>query len=190
MKIFGALRKKIAELKEQLDFHPISRNFEFNVDLEDHPIGTQDIYRLYYVNYHRIQEYEGRTDNNIGVINWCGKPFKLPEGMTRKEGFKVLSYLTDFIERRPDTDECSWKSVRTLENVLNLERFGFVQVDENNINKIIDLFTVDGRVLLFKKMSEHYPRYFNWYVEKVSRQEVVEIYERCGMEFQDIRWLD
>lgn len=190
MKIFSALRKKFVEFKEQFEFHPINRNFEFQADLEDHPIGTQDIYRLYYVNYHRIREYEGCMENNIGVINWCGKPFKLPEGMTREEGFKVLSYLADFIERRPDIAECSWKSVTTLDSVLDLERFGFIRVDENNVNNIIDLFTVDGRLLLFKKMSEHYPRYFNWYVKNVSRYEVVKIYERYGLEFQDIRWLD
>lgn len=190
MNMFRALREKLVKFKEMLTFNPISRNFEFQANLEDHPIGTQDIYRLYYVNYHRICEYDGCMEDNIGVINWCGKPFKFPKGMTREEGFKVLSYLADFIERRPDIEECSWKSVTTLNSVLDLERFGFVRVEESNINKIIDLFTVDGRLLLFKKMSEHYPRYFNWYVKKVSRQEVVEIYERCCLEFQDIRWLD
>lgn len=32
-------------------------------------VGEQNIYRLYYVDYHRIREYDGRNDNNIGVIN-------------------------------------------------------------------------------------------------------------------------
>ena len=189
MKLFERLREKFQEFKQSFACYP-NRDFEFKADIEDHPIGEQEIYRLYYVNYHRIQEYEGRNDNHIGVINWCGNPFKLPEGMTRKEGFKVLSYLTDFIEKRPDIEKCSWKSVQTLNGVLDLERFGFVRVEETDINKIVDLFTVDGRLLLFKKMSEHYPRYFNWYVKNVSYWEVVSIYKRCGLEFHDIRWLD
>ena len=112
MKLFDILRQKHGEFIESL--LPISRDYEFKAEIGDHPIGEQEIYRLYYVNYHRIREYEGCTENNIGVINWCGKPFKFPEGMSRKEGFKVLSYLTDFIERRPDVEECSWKSVQTL----------------------------------------------------------------------------
>lgn len=49
----------------------------------------------------------------------------LPEDMTREEGFKILSCLTDFIERREDTDIGSLKSVRTLGGVLDLDRFGF-----------------------------------------------------------------
>ena len=191
MKLLEGLRQKISGFKEELfGVLPINRDYEFTADFEDHPISEQNIYRLYYVNYHRIREYEGRTDNNIGVINWHGKPFKFPDGMTREEGFKVLSYLADFIERRPDIQECSWKSVQTLEGVLDLERFGFTRIDETDINKIVDLFTVDGRILLFKKMSEHYPRYFNWYVKNVSRFEVVRIYKKCGLEFSDIRWLD
>ncbi len=189
MKLLETLREKFQEFKQSFSCYP-NRNFEFNAEIEDHPIGNQDIYRLYYVNYHRIREYDGCTENNIGLINWCGKPFKFPEGMTRKEGFKVLSYLTDFIERRPDIEKCSWKSVQTLNGVLDLERFGFIRVEEKDINKIVDLFTVDGRLLLFKKMSEHYPRYFNWYVKNVSYWEVVRIYKRCGLEFNDIRWLD
>lgn len=188
MKLFNTLRQKYEEFIDGL--LPISRDFEFKADIEDHPIGTQNVYRLYYVNYHRIREYEGCMENNIGVINWCGKPFKFPKGMSREEGFKVLSYLTDFIERRPEVEKCSWKSVQTLDSVLDLERFGFVRTEETDINKIIDLFTVDGRLLLFKKMSEHYPRYFDWYVKNVSWWEVFSIYKRCGLEFHDIRWLD
>lgn len=47
--------------------------------------------------------------------------------MSREEGFKVLSYLTDYIEKRDDTESCSLKSVRTLDSVLDLERFRFKQ---------------------------------------------------------------
>ena len=30
------------------------KDYEFNADLEDHQIKDQNIYRLYYINYHRI----------------------------------------------------------------------------------------------------------------------------------------
>lgn len=79
---------------------PVSRDYEFDTELEDHQLGNQSIYRLYYINYHRIGEYQGRTDNNVGEINWPFQPFMFPEGMSRKDGFKVLSYLTDFIEKK------------------------------------------------------------------------------------------
>lgn len=80
--------------------------------------------------------------------------------MTREEGFKILSYLTDFIERREDTNPASIKSVRTLDEILDLERFGFKKVEEKDESKIADLFTVDEKILLFKK-SKYFDKYYN-----------------------------
>ena len=184
-------KEKLIEFKEkllQLNI-PISRDFEFDAELEDHPIGNQNIYRLYYINYHRIGEGYGHRKNNIGIINWRFNPFILPKEMTREEGFKVLSYLTDFIEKREDTESCSFKSVSTLDGVLNLERFGFTRVEEKDESKILNLFTVDGRLLLFKR-SNLYSKYFEWYVENVTKEEVESIYAKHNMEFRDIVWLD
>lgn len=184
-------KEKLIEFKEkllQLNI-PISKDFEFDAELEDHPIGNQNIYRLYYINYHRIGEGYGHRKNNIGIINWRFNPFILPKEMTREEGFKVLSYLTDFIEKREDTEPCSFKSVSTLDGVLNLERFGFTRVEEKDESKILNLFTVDGRLLLFKR-SNLYSKYFEWYVENVTKEEVESIYAKHNMKFRDIVWLD
>lgn len=184
------LKDKLIEFKNNiLSIETSNRNFEFEAILEDHPIGVQNIYRLYFVNYHRIQEYDGRQDNNVGVVDWPCKPFMFPYGMTREEGFKVLSYLTDFIEKRDDVEECSLKSVRTLDGILDLERFGFKRVQENDENKILNLFTVSGRLLLFKK-SELYNKYFEWYIDNVTLEEVISIYSKYNMEFKDIVWFD
>ena len=59
----------------------------------------------------------------------------------------------------------------------------------NHENKILNLFTVTGRLLLFQK-SKLYPKYFEWYTEGVSKHEVKKIYEKLGLEFKDIVWLD
>jgi len=184
------LKEKLIEFKKNiLSYGLPNRDFEFDAILKDHPIGDQNIYRLYFVDYHRIREYDGRQDNNVGVVDWPCKPFMLPNGMTREEGFKVLSYLTDFIEKRYDVEVCSLKSVRTLDGVLDLERFGFKRVKETDENKILNLFTVSGRLLLFKK-SELYNKYFEWYVENVTLEEVISIYSKYNMEFKDIVWRD
>lgn len=166
-----------------------SRDYEFNGIFEDHPIGNQDIYRLYYVNYHRINEYEGCDKNNIGMIDYPLRPFKLPDGMSREDGFKVLSYLTDNIEKQKDVEPFSLKSVRTLDKVLDLERFGFIRVEETDEDKILNLFTVTGRLLLFQK-SKLYSKYFEWYTEGVTKRDVQKIYANLGLEFKDVVWLD
>ena len=206
------IKEKLIELKEKLSQLnlPISRDFEFDAELEDHPIGNQNIYRLHYVGYHRIGEGYGCRKNNIGVINWQFKPFMLPKGMTREEGFKVLSYLAYFIKKNEYIVRASFKSVELLDsildlgklgfpridetielldNVLNLERLGFTRVDEKDENKILDLFAVYGRPLLFKN-SNLYPKYFEWYTENITKEEVESIYAKYNMEFRDIIWLD
>lgn len=189
-----SLKDKLNKLKKDLlNSIQLNRDYEFEATLEDHPIGNQNIYRLYYVDFHRIRESVRYPDpNNIGVVNWPCKPFMLPNGMTREEGFKVLSYLTDFIEKRKDIEPCSLKSVRTLDGVLDLERFGFTRINiqlPTESEDVIDLFTVAGRLLLFKK-SKLYPKYFEWYTEGVSLEEVKNIYNKYNMEFQDIKWTD
>ncbi len=168
----------------------VNRNYEFEAELEDHQIGNQNIYRLYYINYHRIGEYYGRTGNNVGVIDWPFKPFMLPDGMSREDGFKVLSYLTDFIEKQQDLRPCSLKSVSTLNSVLDLERLGFKRINtEINDSEVIDLFTVSGRLLLFKN-SRHYQKYFEWYTEGITLDEIKKIYGKCGIEFYDLILLE
>ena len=123
------------------------------------------------------------------MVDYPLRPFKLPEGMSREDGFKVLSYLTDDIEKQPDVEPYSLKAVRTLDKVLDLERFGFTRVEETDEDKILNLFTVTGRLLLFQK-SKLYSKYFEWYTEGVSRREVQKIYANLGLEFKDVVWTD
>ena len=180
------LKNKLLEIREDiLTKFSVNKDFEFDAVFEDHPIGNQNIYRLYYVDYHRIGQGYGMKNNNIGIIDWNFEPFMFPNGMTREEGFKVLSYFTDVIEKREDIDVGSFKSVKTLDENIDLGRIGFTRVKGNDEDKILNLFTVSGRVLLFKK-SDLYQKYFEWYSENVTKDEVKEIYAKYNMEFKDI----
>lgn len=107
--------------------------------------------------------------------------------MTREEGFKVLSYIIDIIEKRKDIKACLLNSVKILDEVLNLENLGFTKIVENDENKILNLFTVNGRLLLFKK-SNLYNKYFEWYVDNVTFEEVKTIYAKCNIACKDIEY--
>lgn len=157
---------------------------EFKANLKDHPLGNQHIYRLHYVQYYRTLE------NFYGKVDWSFDPFELPNGMSREDAFKVLSYLTDDIERKKGLGPCSYQSVSLLNEVLNLQRLGFKKIGENCDDKdIIDLFVIDGRVLLFKE-SSYYPNYFEWYSENVTLSEVENIYKKINIEFNDLTPMD
>lgn len=185
-----SLKEKLQELRNDLH-HAVLRNrdYEFDAELENHPLGNQKIYRLYFIDYHRIGENYGMNrPNNIGIINWPFKPFMLPDGMSRDDAFRVLSYLTDFIEKEAKLEPCSYKSVAALDKVIDLERLGFKRLDMNlddDSTEVIDLFTIKGRVLLFKQ-SKQYQKYFEWYTEGVTLKNVKEIYSKCGIEFYDL----
>lgn len=163
------------------------RNFEFDAELEDHKMDDKDLYRLYFMEFNRIGlPYNSKA--NIEVVDWPYKPFKLPSGMTKEDAFKVLSYLTDYIEKDNNIAPASFKSVRILDDILNIERLGFKRVDTNlssDSSDVINLFTISGRIRLFKK-HKLYNKYFEWYKEGVTKEDVVEIYKNCNVEFYDL----
>ena len=187
-----SIKEKIKELRNEilLSMAPVgSRDYEFFANLQNHKLGDQDLYRLYFINYHRIGETRDVVGkDNIGMINWPFKPFKLPEGMSREDAFKVLSYLTDYIEKELSLEPCSYTSVAALDNALDIERLGFERVDVNlddNSDDVINLFTISGRVLLFER-NPLYQKYFEWYSEGVTLKEVKKIYKKCGIDFYDL----
>ena len=168
-----SLKRRLQEWKNQL---------KSSTDLDS--VMNQDIYRFHYMNYHRIGEHYESTPNSIRVIDRPFKPFMLPNGMKKEDAFKVLSYLNDFIEKKEELEPCSYESVEALDKVIDIEQLGFKRLDSNDKLKSIDLFTITGRVFLFKK-SEYYPAYFEWYTAGVSLEEVKDIYYKCGMKFDD-----
>lgn len=185
-----SLKEKLEKIKIEIydSLSWINKDYEFDAELEDHNIGNQNIYRLYYINYHRIGEGYGNHKNNVGVIDWPFEPFIIPCGMSREDSFKVLSYLTDYIEKEMNLEPCSYKSVAALNDALNLESLGFKRVNlslDSTSSDVIDLYTVTGRLQLFKK-SNHYQKYFEWYKEDITLDEVINIYQKCGLLFCDI----
>ena len=174
------LKEKLLELRKKLVIIKEKETEKVNAILKDHPIDDCDIYRLYYINYHKT------GGDNFGTFYYPLEPFKLPKNMTREEGLKVLSYLTDCIEARDDVDECSIKSVNMLDDML--EKYGFTRVDEDSKN-YIHLFTVTGIVPLFKQ-SKLYQYYFEWYIKNVTLDEILKIYSKYNMDFKNPIWIN
>ncbi len=163
---------------------PVKLADEFEADFENHTLGNQKIYRLHYINYYRTED----NTSKYRTVDWPFDLFTLPNGMSREDAFKVLSYLTDYIESTQNIKPCSYKSVATLNSILDLQQLGFKKLNKNvNVSEeeIIDLWTVEGRVALFKK-SKYYLGYYEWYFESISLEEVQSIYKKIGKNYNDM----
>lgn len=141
----------------------------------------------------------------IGKICRISSPFRLPRKMSIQDACKVVSYLSDKVERKHNLEVGSEKSVTMLINILN--KYGFEKVENKEeefcysvsqygtkqdiitdfpvgekIEGVVDLFTVNGDCNLFKK-TNLYKRYFDWYCKGVTKQEVTDIYKNLGKEY-------
>lgn len=160
---------------------------------------SADKIRLIYV---AIEKYISRFDlkDKLGTTYNSSSPFKLPEGMTMQEAYKVISYISEFVEKTYNKEPASSDSVALTSYTLGSYGFekieGFPKgythstedyvgrgkvIEETTIPATRDLYTVGGDFGQFKK-SNLYSKYFNWFVENVSLEEVQAIYDRIGLQ--------
>lgn len=146
--------------------------------------SVSSIYRLHHIEYLNIGENYGY--NIKGMRDYTFRPFLLPDGLTEEEAFKILSYLTNYLEKNLNIPAGSLQSVIDLNRVLDLERFGFKRVECNcDDERLKHLFTLYGRTERFDR-SKYRKKYFEWYTEDVTREEAKRIYAKIGIEFKDV----
>lgn len=171
------------------------------------------VIRLCYVAFEKFNEYgSGDLDTKVGQTYDISSPFKLPKGMTIEDSCKVVSYLSDEIEFQNDLEPACEKSVILVSNVL--EDYGFEKIENKTkghyhtssiyspfhklgttlpaceeIEGVVDLFTVGGDLKLFEK-SKLSERYIDWYFEGVTKQDVDNIYDNIKEKHQSSDFKD
>ena len=152
--------------------------------------------RLYYIALEKFLKY-GTDQMMVGQTYGVSSPFRLPNGMTFEDAFKVVSYLSDKVETENNLEPASEKSVIMVSNIL--ENYGFRKVDAvssyvpfskiktafpagEQIEGVVDLFTVGGNFRTFKKTDLH-KRYFDWYSKGVTAEKIQDIYKDIRKEF-------
>ena len=159
--------------------------------------------RLFYVALEKFTQY-GTDELKIGQTYGISSPFRLPHNMSMEDACKVVSYLSDKVEKENNLESACEKSVTMVSNIL--ENYGFRKEEikekghyhsvsecvpfckiqtsvpaTEEIEGVVDLFTVSGDFKIFKKTDLH-DRYFDWYNEGISKQEIIDIYKRIGQE--------
>lgn len=154
--------------------------------------------RLIYVAVEEFNSYVG--DKSVGVTFANSSCFFLPNGMSFENAFKVISYLSEKVEKENNIEPASQQSVAKVSNLL--EAYGF-RKDENSkpgynhstrearpikkividcqnsekIDECIDLITVGGDFSMFKR-TNLYDRYFNWFSDNISAEEINRLYNK------------
>ena len=157
--------------------------------------------RLYYIALQKFMKY-GSDQMMVGQTYGVSSPFRLPNGMTFEDAFKVVSYLSDKVETENELNPASEESVVMVSQMLDKYGFSRVEGEEKGpyhaiceyrpfykikpafpvgekIEGVVDLFTVGGDFKIFKK-TDLYDRYFDWYIEGISQQEIADIYKNIG----------
>ena len=160
--------------------------------------------RLYYAALEKFRKY-GSGDMMVGQTYGVSSPFRLPDEMSIEDACKVVSYLSNMVETENDIEPASEKSVIAVSNIL--ENYGFRKVESKEkghfhavstfvpfskiktafpagqpIEGVVDLFTVGGDFRVFKRSDMH-DRYFDWYTENVTKQDVENIYKNIRREY-------
>lgn len=141
--------------------------------------------------YVYCSKFENAGEMHKEMHDFATRKFVLPEGMSAEDAFKVLSFLTRFVEQAEGYEECS--AVCIVDDLI--ERFKFRHIEpkgkstfifeRTNFEPCTHLFTVNGNFKYFKR-SAYAKDYFEWFSENVTIKEVKDIYAKLGMQMPDL----
>ena len=148
-------------------FDLFKKKKEEDILFENHSVEFDKYFRLRYVNYHHI------NGDRMGYMDWKATTYMIPDGMSKEKLFKILSYLIDQIEMKYHLKECSFRSVDLLNKAIKELNIAIIPTSVPKEEEIVDLYNVDGDLDLFKN-SKFYSRYFEWYIDGVTKEDIIE----------------
>ena len=206
-------KKKDLPLIARVDLTKIKKEREENFELGDKPLLANPSLlkripkiRLFYVAIEKFDRYGVNGGKAFGKTFGVSSPFLLPSNMKLDDAYKVVSYLSEKVEKEEGLEPASEKSVARVSNLLEYYGFDklygyshghfhgvqdalipFRKITVENLGfdaycyNVIDLFTVGGNFKLFNKTSLS-DRYFEWFTKGITEEEVKEIYKNIGRE--------
>ena len=141
--------------------------------------NTNNVFRLRYV---EIDCLTYPVKNNVYCMkykkDYADKKFEIPHGMSREDAFKVLSYLKDFVEVNFSLEN----NPRVTDKMTKLlDEFHFEILPYIDEKPFTDMLVVGGDERLFKN-SEFSKRNFDWYSPNTTKNDVLKIYNKVGID--------
>lgn len=208
---FKSKKKKDLPLIARVDLTELAKQREAEMQDRDVSILASADYtkriptiRLMYVALSKYQAY-GSDEYKVGQSYGISSPFRLPADMSMEDACKVVSYLSEKVERENPVEPASNNSVALTSHLL--EKYGFSKVETNEkgyhhavskystsgkiklpfhaceeIEGVTDLMTVGGDFKLFKR-TDLSNRYFDWFTEGVKYEEIEDIYKKINQNY-------
>ena len=151
--------------------------------------------RLVFVHLSPFTAHDGTK--KIGETYGVSSKFSIPKNTTLEDACKIISYLSETIEKKENLTAGWQESV--IKTSQKLQDFGFNKIENTKIGYIhavskytqhleindiipeetdtLDLFTISGNLSLFEN-SDISKRYFNWFTEGITTSDVTEIYKK------------
>ena len=142
------------------------------------------IYRLYYANITKTLFQDKPKYKEAEVY----ESIAIPNEMSQEDFFKVISYLFDQVkEFYEDSDEK--ELIDQLDKTLDTEKYHFIRLDpmEVNYQDIIDVVFIKGKDEYFYIANRSYG---NWYKEGITEEEVMDIYDKLGLDIDNLTNID
>ncbi len=163
---------------------------------------NNDMIRLVYVSVTPYKDVYN-DEKKYGALYITSSAFKLPENMTMEQACKVVSYISEKVEKENNIEPASKESVGMTS--FELENYGFIKnkkitpkyahmigtapfaknpdIDLKAVDGVVDLITYGGKSGCFEK-SDLYPRYFEWFTPNVTKKEVDGIYNSLNIKLK------
>lgn len=162
--------------------------------------------RLMYVRFEKFNRYYNEG-YRIGTTLGVSSPFMIPKGMSVEGACKIISYLSEKVEKENNIEPASEDSVALVSKLL--EEYGFEKLEasytpghyhsiseakafskiktmfDEPIESTYDLITIDGDNRLFKK-SVLGTRYFDWFEEGFNKEDIIEVYHDAYLTAPDV----
>ncbi|MBQ6285737.1 MAG: hypothetical protein IJK67_05490 [Bacilli bacterium] len=141
------------------------------------------VYAFYYWNY-------GYSKDKMHAIEYPSKCFTLPDNMSEKDAFLILSYLFRGVYLRVKYDNDDPEKIITTIKILDeiLPEYGFKEPTDYagyEEHPIVDLFIIDDKCKLFNNVCNK-NRIVKWYNKHVSFGKILKIFKKLNLEYRDI----
>lgn len=153
--------------------------------------------------YSAFSVYNGYARGTfLGETCFWSQQFNLPKGMSLNDACKIISYLSEKVEKENLIDEASLESVKQVSGIL--QNYGFTPVlgtqDKylhghgelpifkikslcKKVDGVVDLITYGGEKKF--KRSDLHSRYFEWFTKDVKEKEIQQIYDSSNTVLPD-----